>query len=56
MQTVQKTKINETLKKGDEYMQKHMPKEALNEYLKTRLSENLEQNAGTIEVVKHIRH
>lgn len=39
MQTVQKTKINETLKKGDEYMQKHMPKEALNEYLKTLFSE-----------------
>ena len=28
----------------------------LNEYLKARLSENLEQNTGTIEVVKHIRH
>ncbi len=39
MQTVQKTKINETLKKGDEYMQKHMPKEALNEYLKTLFCE-----------------
>ena len=28
----------------------------LNEYLKARLSENLEQNIGTIEVVKHIKH
>lgn len=28
----------------------------MNEYLKAKLSENLEQNAGTIEVVKHIKH
>ena len=28
----------------------------LNEYLKAKLSENLDQGTGTIEVVKHIRH
>ncbi len=44
MQTIEKTrkaeKLNTALKKGDEYMEKRMPKEAISEYLRSILTEN----------------
>ena len=38
--------INSALKKGDEFMQKSMPKEAVSEYLKSIMKENTNIKQG----------
>ncbi|MDO5438279.1 MAG: tetratricopeptide repeat protein [bacterium] len=48
---------NPSLKKGDEYMQKHMPKEAIGEYLKSIMKENgnVQSYLGVSKAYKELR-
>lgn len=57
MQTGKITKAATALTKGDEYMEKHMPKEAVGEYLKSILKENgdIKSHLGASRAYKELQ-